>query len=266
MEEEEDPTIQLEREFPNWTIQDHTKEIGLLKVEFQALAKKSYENKLSEVDDKVRRINAGTDKGFKRRLVEVEREHKRSQAIIDVRKAAQMACYERFCDGELSAAEQTFAEDKEWCKILLIRRLTRPSPETAVPGLFGNPAAVDDEFYMEPYQSVPVPEEPAEHDDGGHEHVPAPPQYAAVDDETMAASAGMHAMMAAAEPPPRIVSPAPPVATPTRPKKRSASTTWKNHRADPVVYMLPQHEIDDDLATMAPILAQHYAEQAHGYM
>lgn len=154
-----------------------------------------------DLDDKVKRINggesssshiracsvaplkscglvAGTDPEYKRRLIEIENDHKRAQAVLDARKEVQvvgrqcefaycaavsldrfvflqLACFDQLCQGEAYAAELTLAIDKERCKFLLIRKLTHPTPpETPDVDMPSEGDAEESEFYMEPFRPL----------------------------------------------------------------------------------------------------------------
>eukprot|EP00035_Acanthoeca_spectabilis_P022989 m.447003 g.447003 ORF g.447003 m.447003 type:complete len:295 (-) comp19460_c0_seq1:1717-2601(-) len=258
-EEVEDPMTKIEAEFPGWAIQDHLKEMGALKVEFQALAKKNYEQKQVDLDDKVKRINGGTDPEYKRRLIEIENDHKRAQAVLDARKEVQLACFDQLCQGEAYAAELTLAIDKERCKFLLIRKLTHPTPpETPDVDMPSEGDAEESEFYMEPFR--PLSPSPATDEEGPPALLEA--QGAMTEDEEPLAPTGVEEPMS----PEPVHSMSPLVATP-RSRKRSASSMWKNHRAEPVVYMLAQRDIDEDMMRLQPFLVPqpHYIEVGYNY-
>eukprot|EP00038_Savillea_parva_P008758 m.178986 g.178986 ORF g.178986 m.178986 type:complete len:333 (-) comp14662_c0_seq1:168-1166(-) len=266
-DEAENPLAAIEQEFPGWTIQDHLKEMSALKVEFKALAKLNYEAKVRQLDEKVKKINAGTDPDFKRRLVDVEKDHKRAQALLEARKSAELECVKQLYDGSLFMAKLSQSNDRDRSKDVLIERLTRPKSPDPPPEIFGDP---NDEFYMPPYKPVSMPSSPTGNERGDDrmdetDDVHGEPtmqqqmaaQYPMFGADELAATAGMHAMMMAPDlgaMPPHISPIASVAATPTRPlKPLSAVTEWKNARAHPVIYMLGEHEIEDDLARMGVV-------------
>lgn len=111
------------KEFVGWSMEDHQNEMCALQGEFARLAKRHFDETCARIDDQVRSVNAGSDPEFKRNLLAVDRQYRKTCAALDAQKKLEFDSINNAYDEELYAVGETFEEDKIWYKQMLINQI-----------------------------------------------------------------------------------------------------------------------------------------------
>eukprot|EP00041_Stephanoeca_diplocostata_P012694 m.212834 g.212834 ORF g.212834 m.212834 type:complete len:291 (-) comp19052_c1_seq1:87-959(-) len=122
----------VQDEFPGWTIEEHQAEIEGIELEFQRLGKQHYETALSRIETQIHDIGQGSDKIYKKKLSTIEKSYRESCQALDDEKGAELDAIARTCEAQIYNLESIFAEDKELFKEILIKKLKNVAARRAM--------------------------------------------------------------------------------------------------------------------------------------
>lgn len=211
-------------EFEGWTLEDHHNEMLALQNEFERLAKRHYDDTCLRIEEQIRSVNSGSDPEFKKNLQAVDRKYKSTVSSLEARKKMELATVEASYDGEMYALDLTFKEDHSWLKEMLVDQIKRKRLRALEPEA---PEPVEEPIYgLERYDDMSNGETENEEFDHMNPY------------EDIVPKARRHAKTK-----PMPHSPLP--MHTTRPFKRIKAVETSEV---PVIYMLDQKEIEQDLA------------------
>eukprot|EP00053_Salpingoeca_punica_P006743 m.63184 g.63184 ORF g.63184 m.63184 type:complete len:325 (-) comp13833_c0_seq1:1375-2349(-) len=144
-------------EFDNMTVEDHQREMDLLRMEFDRLKKRQHLENMQQMDKEIVDIRAGTDTMFLQRLAKIDQEEQSLSNVAQLRCDLELQGLAEVLKGNHSASADTF----KYVKNQLMERLREKLSERIA--MF-----VQQRRWIE--QDLPIPAErppsPQRYDDG----------------------------------------------------------------------------------------------------